>query len=219
MAGLLLPVLAKAKQRAQQTSCLNNNNQTGLACTLYIGDNRERVPLCINWGKAWHYDYQLSGARDWMPGLLTPYLGTNQLTPTVANAALQRPPPWILACPVTQSGKWVAPQRTWFGGAFFSGNDGVNFVWNHIYLQPRTANNDSWNYQVSTPGSGRNAASAANPSRAAFTWEGPYWDVRYMPHNKGLVISCLDGHAERLKGNPREDDWWAYHARDGWERD
>ena len=220
LAGLLLPALAKAKQRAQQTTCLNNNKQIGLACTLYIGDNRERVPLCINWGKAWGYQYQLLGGRDWMPGLLTPYLGTNRLKPTVATAALYRPDPWLLACPVTQHGKLVDPVRgTSFGADYAFNNDGVTYIWNHIYLRKRTSSSDPWVYAEATPVSGRNAATAPVPSKAAFIWEQPYWNIAYMPHSKGLNIACLDGHAERVKGNPMEEDWWAYHSRDGWEAD
>src|SRR5260221_7334776 len=38
---MLLPALAKAKARAQQTTCLNNLKQTGLACTMYRGDNND----------------------------------------------------------------------------------------------------------------------------------------------------------------------------------
>jgi prepilin-type N-terminal cleavage/methylation domain-containing protein len=220
LAALLLPALAKAKQKAQQTACLNNNKQIALASTLYIGDNRERVPFCINWGKAWGNTYQLPGSTDWMPGLLAPYLGTNQLRPTVSDPTQYHPHSWILACPVTQSGKLVDPVRgTGFGADYAFNNDGATYIWNHIYLQKRTVNGDPWDYQVSTPVSGRSASAVPVPSKATFIWEQPYWNVAYMPHNKGLHIACVDGHAARVKGNPQEDDWWSYHARDGWERD
>src|ERR1700756_1211639 len=39
LAAMLLPALAKAKAKAQQTTCINNLRQTGLAHTLYRGDN------------------------------------------------------------------------------------------------------------------------------------------------------------------------------------
>src|SRR5882757_7034142 len=41
LAAMLLPALARAKARAQQTACLNNLRQTGLAHTMYRGDNND----------------------------------------------------------------------------------------------------------------------------------------------------------------------------------
>ncbi len=41
LAAMLLPALAKAKARAQQTTCLNNLKQTGLAYMMYRGDNND----------------------------------------------------------------------------------------------------------------------------------------------------------------------------------
>jgi prepilin-type N-terminal cleavage/methylation domain-containing protein len=41
LAAMLLPALAKAKAKAQQATCLNNLKQTGLAYTMYRGDNRD----------------------------------------------------------------------------------------------------------------------------------------------------------------------------------
>jgi len=43
LAALLLPVLAKAKQRAQSITCMNNHHQLTLAWKLYTDDNNERL--------------------------------------------------------------------------------------------------------------------------------------------------------------------------------
>ncbi|MBU6411785.1 MAG: prepilin-type N-terminal cleavage/methylation domain-containing protein, partial [Verrucomicrobia bacterium] len=43
LAAMLLPALAKAKQKAQATSCLNNLKQLTLCWTMYSGDNNDRI--------------------------------------------------------------------------------------------------------------------------------------------------------------------------------
>ena len=44
LAGMLLPALAKAKEKARKTNCTNNLKQMGLAMLLYADDNSEKVP-------------------------------------------------------------------------------------------------------------------------------------------------------------------------------
>ena len=64
LAGMLLPVLGKAKARAQLTKCLNNLHQIGLGMKMYVDDNRDTYPpgdsrqfnpntqLYVNYGNA-----------------------------------------------------------------------------------------------------------------------------------------------------------------------
>ncbi len=44
LAALLLPALAKAKESAQRTSCLNKFKQWGLALTMYCEENSDHLP-------------------------------------------------------------------------------------------------------------------------------------------------------------------------------
>ena len=44
LAGILLPALASAKNRAFLSTCLNNHRQLALAVNLYMGDNEETSP-------------------------------------------------------------------------------------------------------------------------------------------------------------------------------
>ena len=44
LAGLLLPALAKAKQKGQATLCMNNLKQIGLATVLHADDNDDMIP-------------------------------------------------------------------------------------------------------------------------------------------------------------------------------
>ena len=50
LASMLLPALAKAKQKAQRISCLNNEKEIGTAYRLWAGDNGDKVPAQQNSG-------------------------------------------------------------------------------------------------------------------------------------------------------------------------
>ena len=47
LAGLLLPALAKAKQKAQRITCVNNLKQVGLSFRIWAGDNNDRYPMQV----------------------------------------------------------------------------------------------------------------------------------------------------------------------------
>src|SRR5262245_22477992 len=66
LAGMLLPALAKAKQKGQGIMCMNNTKQLTLAWRLYCDDYNDKLP----WGYApanvpgaWVY-----GIQDWNAG-------------------------------------------------------------------------------------------------------------------------------------------------------
>jgi prepilin-type N-terminal cleavage/methylation domain-containing protein len=68
LAAMLLPALAKAKEKAHRIQCLNTLRQFGIAATMYAADFNDRVPS----------DYPSVGTM-WA-NLLAPYIGGKTFT-------------------------------------------------------------------------------------------------------------------------------------------
>src|SRR5580700_1502849 len=43
LAAMLLPVLSRAKLKATEATCLSNQKQLGVAFTMYVGDNNQKL--------------------------------------------------------------------------------------------------------------------------------------------------------------------------------
>lgn len=48
LAGMLLPALAAAREKARRTQCMNNIREVGKAITMYAGDYSDRLPAGSN---------------------------------------------------------------------------------------------------------------------------------------------------------------------------
>ena len=47
LTGLLFPVLAKVREKAKKSSCLNNLRQIGVALNAYAANDRGNMPVCV----------------------------------------------------------------------------------------------------------------------------------------------------------------------------
>ncbi len=66
LAGMLLPALSHAKQKALATQCLSNIRQIGVAGVMYSNENNEALPRSAHQGASW-------------VGTLQPYVGGTNL--------------------------------------------------------------------------------------------------------------------------------------------
>jgi prepilin-type N-terminal cleavage/methylation domain-containing protein/prepilin-type processing-associated H-X9-DG protein len=92
LAALLLPALARAKEKANGIRCLSNMKQTSLAMKMYENDNREQVVMLADRVPSPPGAYFPNTTCTWWPDLLRPYQGTTNL----------------LACPSVHNGSGIA---------------------------------------------------------------------------------------------------------------
>ncbi|HXI72368.1 MAG TPA: prepilin-type N-terminal cleavage/methylation domain-containing protein [Verrucomicrobiae bacterium] len=122
LAAMLLPALAKAKQKAQQASCLSSMRQWGLSIQMYAGDNGDKIPYDGNpsagsyptAGPAYPNDGTPDDPFAWfnvLPPLLgeKPFTFYNQQTP---NVPINKFPPFNFTPPTgyaAASKIWACP--------------------------------------------------------------------------------------------------------------
>jgi len=73
LAAMLMPVLSRAKAKAQRTVCLNNLKQISLGIHLYAGDNADTLPTIVitngmPWLNQWRFFKELTKSYDGLTG-------------------------------------------------------------------------------------------------------------------------------------------------------
>jgi prepilin-type N-terminal cleavage/methylation domain-containing protein/prepilin-type processing-associated H-X9-DG protein len=110
LAAMLLPALAKAKQKAQQASCLSSMRQWGLSVQMYAGDSGDQIPYDGNpstgsyptAGPAYATDGTPDDPNAWF-NALPPLLGERPLTTyhLQVGGSMYKWPPWNFSPPPT----------------------------------------------------------------------------------------------------------------------
>ncbi|MBI3192234.1 MAG: prepilin-type N-terminal cleavage/methylation domain-containing protein, partial [Pedosphaera parvula] len=104
LAAMLLPALAKARQKANSTACMNNLRQVGTAYHMYMGDNKDRMPYAL-------LGYELGGLT-W-DDLIDGYLGGAQSAGELNDYGGRTPSakskfPKVLKCPADKLPIWTS---------------------------------------------------------------------------------------------------------------
>ena len=196
LAALLLPALAKAKQRAKQIQCVSNQKQIAMGYFLYAQDNDNWLPLALHWyGSSTPY----GTCSEWYIEI-SPYLARQN-----ANVANIQAAGTVVTCPVAQIQQVLAAS-----GAFSSNSYGG-------YGQ-------NWEYIGYVDGNRQKMSIITKPSSCCMNGDGldphppevyvsDWWmfgylyapsylasismpSIGFIRHGKGGIYSWGDGHAD-----------------------
>lgn len=214
LAAMLLPALVKAKAKAQEASCMNNNKQIGIALTIYVGDASDLMP--------WPNFENSTLNPLLLPGwLYKPVAGNVPPDPTVApyNANIQLAYQdgllWsclknekVYQCPTDVSLNWN--KQSWKSRP----NKLSTYVWNGCLVDGGATSYSAYHYKISS-----------FPNLSYLSWEpdasqptaafgsSVYNDGSDQPattfstsgegvgnlHGSGCVVLALDGHVQFMK--------------------
>jgi prepilin-type processing-associated H-X9-DG protein len=167
LAAMLLPALAKAREKARQASCTSNEKQISLAIIMYAGDYNDLLPM----GR---FCYVVPAGAPWYgwDTLVAPYLNDTK----------------VLACPSTPTfavayGTTCDANYTALGGINIAQSMGKIYYPSQMYL---VIDGQTGSF-VHRP---KNAWPVGTPGYCACTDATQPW-----PHNEGSNIAYVDGHA------------------------
>ncbi|MGA3182465.1 MAG: type II secretion system protein [Verrucomicrobiota bacterium] len=107
LASLLLPALAKARQKAIQTNCLSNFKQLGLGMVMYTSDNRDNYPSSASNAQGWHEEDWIYWTREGGPDEL---VGNSQIAREAGTANSTN----LFICP----GQKIFPEVNGYGYSY-----------------------------------------------------------------------------------------------------
>ncbi len=173
LAAMLLPALAKAKQKAHRTQCLNSQKQIGMALQMYLDENQQTTPAQNS------FVLDFTGNDTNYLGLLQQYLGNKSA---------------LFVCPTTRPS--TNDLTSYFGNAVVLGKKIPLSVQpaRLIYVQE---------YYTYTTTAYLRPMRTSNPLKyASWAYERAPGVQNYTSlHDQGGNLLYLDSHAEYSKGS------------------
>ena len=220
LAAMLLPALAKAKCKANRTSCLNNMRQIGYFFQFYTDENREYFPAHRNQNEG---DNEVTSRSNWWGTCIIGY-ARNQTNlfrcPGISPSNLNNDPTlaWQWAFDVHKVGygyngwflgrhPYTAGSMTVQGKVFQSPvtfkRTNVKYATDALLIgDARPTDGGYWSSSLWYP----NSYMGLNPALSGGGYEG----IEMRRHCRLGCVAFIDGHAEARpdeKINPGQDPW------------
>jgi prepilin-type N-terminal cleavage/methylation domain-containing protein/prepilin-type processing-associated H-X9-DG protein len=204
LAGLLLPALSKAKQKAVAIKCVSNLRQIGLGLTLYAGDNGELYPQSGG-SIEWNVAVPSSPSNSWMQQIFSLVLNTN-----------------VYRCPANQS--FPAESQSGFNyfngarAAFIATGKAAAVNGNQIkFASAYVLSGDTlWDTPAGVLDADKDDYSqncVGGPINSVLVSRWMEWRV----HNNGQNLLFADGHTKWYRGYSPSEMTFRYDSMHGWE--
>jgi prepilin-type N-terminal cleavage/methylation domain-containing protein/prepilin-type processing-associated H-X9-DG protein len=214
LAAMLLPALAKAKERAKTTQCLNNMKQLQLCYQMYLSDNSDHLPLNFvnNPPGNWILDHAQSDVtgKEIKTGVLYQYNTSLEIYRCPANTKIITATTFDPGPPLTHPGDIVPQVRTYSIEYSMGGNAASSVDGPWTLTRNLTFNSYSKANQVLRPSDKLVFCEEAqatlddgefglyplvNGNVVVNIW----WNLPASRHGNGCNWSFLDGHVEHYK--------------------
>ncbi len=206
LAAMLLPALAKAKEKALRTQCMNNNKQIGLSALIYLGDNREEYPYGSRVNGPGTGVGSVTDSNGWPMQLLQNmggYQPTNQ--------------PRFYLCPTERRTPAETGSDDWEFQLHFMGNKVILADYGELPAALRSSSIKKtsiyWMVMEKHPDGSSIIRPGAMRNPILDAWNFPPGSPEFRRHSGGMTATAADGHAEWLRtpvyrpGQPPPADW------------
>ena len=219
LAAMLLPALAKAKEKAHRASCMNNQKQRMLAEQLYLSDSDDKLAAPNTGGDTSITSTTLPAGWLYQPGQVNPGIpGPNATNGPTKGVFYQYLNNWsTYMCPIhkTNTSQWKASNLK-FTSYLMNSFVGVGGTTGSAAANGKTfkASRFSPNSMIIWE------TSAEQPTDMEYFNDGGSLPDEGLTrrHGDGAIIGILDGHVEFIKwtkhqqllNDPRKNVLWCY---------
>jgi prepilin-type N-terminal cleavage/methylation domain-containing protein/prepilin-type processing-associated H-X9-DG protein len=191
LAAMLLPALAKARDKARTASCLSNVKQLNLGVLMYAQDYNDT--LCTKWASSTHtpVGYTMSTSYVTWAELLRTYINNDQAFQCPAYTQTQATQPYnSFPCVYNYNGAAPSP-------ATDTGTAGLDWCTMSQIGSPSTMVllYDGWT--MDTWWIAANQAALVSGQPGTTPWTAANWQI-VRRHNDSVNAGFVDGHGDRL---------------------